>query len=91
MLAGNGALKLQVPGGVWGSGAAGPWVASFGPTSSPRWQRILGDDMYTVARVAAGSNGAALVAITVHGAVEFDGVTVGASGKETLVLAQFGP
>ncbi len=89
VFAGAGASTLMFPGGVSGSGA-GPWVATFGSDASPRWQRILSDDVYSIAHAVAGPNGAAIVAVTIYGEVEFDGVTIGVPDRSTLVLAQFG-
>jgi hypothetical protein len=89
VITGWSATELMFPNGVSGSGG-GPWVATLGPDASPRWQRILSDNEYDVARAVAGPNGAAIVAVTIQGEVEFDGVAVGAPDRDTLVLAQFG-
>lgn len=86
---GFGTPSLTFPNGVWGSGK-GPWVATFGPDASPRWQRILSDDEYSIAHAVAGPNGAAIVAVTIFGEVEFDGKTVGTPDQQTFILAQFG-
>lgn len=89
VLAGGAAASLQFPGEVSGSGV-GAWVGTLGPGASPRWQRILLDDEYSSARAVAGPQGAAVVALTIYGEVEFDGVNVGIPDQESLVLAQFG-
>ncbi len=64
-------------------------IATFGSHASPRWLHTLPDDNYT-ARAAARPNGTVIVALTIYGEAEFDGVTVGAPDQQTLVLAQFG-
>ena len=89
VLSGHGASDVIFPGGVWGSGD-GPWVTTLDPDGSPRWQHILSGDESSVASAVAAPNGAAIVAGTIYGEVEFAGATIGAPDQHTLVLAQFG-
>lgn len=89
VLAGGAAAQLLFPGEVSGSGV-GAWVGTLGPGASARWRHILLDDEYSSARAVAGPQGAAIVAFTIYGEVEFDGVSVGIPDQQSLVLAQFG-
>lgn len=90
VLTGAGTPDLTFPGGISGSGE-GFWVTALGPDASPRWQHILAADLiYSVPRVVASPNGAAIVALTIYGEVEFDGVSIGTPDQHTLILAQFG-